>query len=292
MRVIIISLAVSMTIACSPLRLLNLAVPRFGYALTRDLAYGERPRQRLDVYAPVGQHAPLPTVVFFYGGRWSDGDKADYRFVGQALAAKDLVAVVADYRLYPRVRFPAFLEDGAMAVRWVRDHIQIYGGDPDNIFLMGHSAGAHIAAMLALDGRYLAAEGLSPTTLRGIIGLSGPYDFLPFTSADVREIFAPAQDARQTQPIYFVDGDEAPLLLLAGGKDTKVRPANSINLAARVKAAGGQAKLIEYPDRGHAGTLVALAAPLRRLDPVLDDSADFVQQLSASDRSDVSLMPR
>ncbi len=292
MRVIIISFFVSLTIACSPLQLLNLAVPRSGYALTRNLAYGERPRQRLDIYAPVKQSALSPVVVFFYGGRWSGGEKADYRFVGQALAARNMIAVIADYRLYPRVRFPAFLEDGAMAVRWVRDHIQIYGADPDNIFLMGHSAGAHIAAMLALDERYLAAEGLSPTALRGMIGLSGPYDFLPFTSADVREIFAPAEDARQTQPIYFVDGDEAPLLLLTGGEDTTVKPANSINLAARVKAAGGQARLIEYPDRGHAGMLLALAAPLRKLDPVLDDSADFVQQLSASDRSDVSLMPR
>jgi len=291
-RVIIISLAVSMTIACSPLQLLNLAVPRSGYTLTRDLAYGERPRQRLDVYAPIRHRALLPTVVFFYGGRWSGGDKADYRFVGQALAAKDMIAVIADYRLYPQVRFPAFLEDGAMAVRWVRDHLQIYGGDPDKIFLMGHSAGAHIAAMLALDERYLVAEGLSRTTLRGMVGLSGPYDFLPFTSEDLREIFAPAADARQTQPIHFVDGNEAPLLLLAGGKDTTVKPANSINLAARVKAAGGQAKLIEYPGRGHAGMLVALAAPLRKLDPVLDDSTDFVQQLSASDRSDVSRTPR
>src|SRR3712207_3414863 len=123
----------------------------------------------------------LKVVVFFYGGRWESGDRGDYLFAAQGLVSQGFVAVVPDYRLHPEVGFAGFMADGAAAVRWVRDNIAGFGGDPAQIFLMGHSAGAHIAALLALDERWLADQGLPRGTVRGAIGLAGPYDFLPLS---------------------------------------------------------------------------------------------------------------
>ena len=160
---------------CSKFDLLNAAVPRGGYALDRDVAYGPLPRQRLDVYRPRERVKPAGVVVFFYGGDWQNGSKADYRFVGQALASRGFVAVLPDYRLYPQVTFPAFVEDGALAVRWAHDHL----GDAGPLHLMGHSAGAHVAALLALDDHYLKNVGLDRGAVRAAALLSGPYNFVP-----------------------------------------------------------------------------------------------------------------
>lgn len=273
----LLAIAAAPLVACSPLKILNVVVPAAGYEFTRDIAYRQRPRQRLDVYTP-SRDLPAPVVVFFYGGRWSDGAKAEYRFVGQALASRGLVAVIADYRVYPQVRFPAFVEDGAKAVRWTHRHVARYGGRPECMFLMGHSAGAHIAALLTLRESYLRSQDVPLTAVRGMIGLAGPYDFLPLTASDLKDIFAPAGDLRRTQPIRFVGGDEPPLLLMTGADDTKVKPANSINLARRVREVGGRARLVQYPGRGHAGILLALAAPLRWLAPVLRDASGFISR--------------
>src|SRR5687767_4233845 len=145
---------------CSRFDLLNAMVPTGGYVRTRDVAYGTLPRQKLDVYRPRGATSLSPLVVFFYGGDWQTGSKRDYRFVTQALASRGFVAVMPDYRLYPEAVFPAFVEDGALAVRWARNHAALIGGDGRRIHLMGHSAGAHIAALLTLDEHYLRDVGL------------------------------------------------------------------------------------------------------------------------------------
>ena len=170
--------------ACSGVDLLNATVATDTYRRTQDLAYGPDARQRLDVYQPAAITQRAPMVVFFYGGSWSSGERADYRFVGEALASSGIVAVVADYRLSPAFRYPVFVQDSAQALRWAFEHAADYGADPARIFVMGHSAGAYNAAMLALDARWLAAVGLAPKRLAGWIGLAGPYDFLPIV--DVR----------------------------------------------------------------------------------------------------------
>ena len=284
---ILLRLAASLALAlpavgCAPARLVNALVPDDGYRLIQDRAYGAGPRQRLDVYVPDDLTAPAPVVVFFYGGRWEFGVKEDYRFVGQALASQGLIAVIADYRLYPEVRFPTFIEDGAAAVRWVQAQISGLGGDPARIFVMGHSAGAHIAAMLALDAQYLNAVGTTPRALAGLIGLAGPYDFLPLTDPTLQRIFA-AEDMAETQPITFAGDGGPPALLLHGEQDRTVRPANSTHLAAQLRAAGTPVELGLYPDLGHIGIVGALAAPLRWQAPVLDDVARFVRE-RADDR--------
>ncbi|HSA79637.1 MAG TPA: alpha/beta hydrolase [Geminicoccaceae bacterium] len=268
-------LAALPTAGCGP-KLLDALVPDGGYRIEGDIAYGDLPRQRLDVYVPDELAGPAPIVVFFYGGAWESGSKGEFRFVGQALAARGLVTVIPDYRVYPEVRFPTFVADGAAAVAWVRRHIGRLGGEPRQIHLMGHSAGAHIAALLALDQRYLAAAGVEPGTLASFVGLAGPYDFLPLTSATLKRIFE-ADDMAETQPITFADGSSPRALLLHGENDGTVLPANSERLAAALAAAGNRVELELYPNLDHVALVAALAAPLRWLAPVLDDVTAFLR---------------
>ena len=266
--------------ACSPLGVLNgVAVPSNGYRLLANQPYGPHLRHRLDAYVPTAAPAAesLPVVVFFYGGAWERGERADYRFAGQALASQGFIAVVPDYRLYPEVAFPDFVQDGALALKWVRENIAGQGGDPTRIGVIGHSAGAYNAVMLALGPGYLAAAGLPPDTIGAAVGLAGPYDFLPLSSPTLQRIFAPAGDLRLSQPITFARGDAPPLLLLHGLEDGTVWPRNSERLAARIAERGGRAELKLYPDIGHVGIVLALAPPFRDRAPVLADTAAFLR---------------
>ncbi len=263
------------TAACSPAQILNATISRGNLHVTHDVAYGTDPRQKLDVYRPDGD-ARLPVIVFFYGGSWNAGSKATYPFVAATLARRGYVVVVPDYRLYPQVRFPAFLQDCARAAAWTQAHLREIGGDPDQVFLMGHSAGAYNAIMLALDAHYLAEAGTSRSRLAGAIGLAGPYDFLPITGPEVRAVFAPVDDGPASQPVTYVDGHAPPLLLLAGTADETVRPRNTEALAARVRAAGGQVEEKLYPGVGHIGLVIAIAPVFQGKAPVLADVDAFV----------------
>lgn len=263
---------------CSPLGLLNWvsSEPAFDRV---EIAYGVHPRQRLDLYRPKDLIGTPPVVVFFYGGGWEGGQKSDYRFAALALVEQGFVVAVPDYRVYPEARFPAFLEDSAKAVAWVRANARIGGGDPDRLFLAGHSAGAYNAAMLALDPEYLGAEGVSPAAISGVVGLAGPYDFLPLTSKTLESIFA-APDAGRTQPITFARKDAPPMLLATGDVDTTVYPRNTRNLGRRLSELGAPVETIEYPGTGHAGIVVALAPLFRGNPPVLADVVRFLKSRS------------
>ena len=246
--------------------------------ITRDVRFAEGRRGLLDVYAP--KHAiDAPLVVFFYGGGWEDGTKADYRFAAMALAKRGIVTVVPDYRLYPDVRFPDFIQDGAKAVRWARRNATEFGADPGLIFLVGHSAGAYIAAMLALDKTRLDPASLS--ALAGVVGLAGPYDFLPLKSDVLKRIFAPAGgDLRTSQPIAYARGDAAPMLLVTGLKDDTVRPENSRKLATRIRALGGRAETRFYKRVDHTLVMGAFSPLLRPLAPSLRDTLAFIYKRS------------
>jgi acetyl esterase/lipase len=265
---------------CSPLVALNdWLVPAQGHVRHADIAYGAGPRQALDVYRPwplAPEAEPAPVVVFFYGGSWKGGERAYYRFVGEALTSRGIVAVIPDYRVYPDARFPAFIDDGAAAVRWVEDNIGRYGGDARAIVLMGHSAGAHIAAMLIADDRYLDRAGARASAIRGFVGLAGPYAFDPLAYGSIRPIFEDADDP--TMPIGLIDGGEPPMLLLHGAGDRTVKPENSRALAERSRLAGGAAEIVEYDDLGHIGILLALAHPFRGEAGMLDRIAAFVER--------------
>jgi acetyl esterase/lipase len=261
-------IAASLLTGCSPANLLGWVQPAAPGGETRHIAYAPGPRHALDIYLPAASGEPPPVVVFFYGGGWKSGDRASYRFVGRSLAACGAITVIPDYRVWPDTGFPGFLQDAAAAVVVAREEAVRRGGDPSRLFLMGHSAGAYIAAMLALDPEWLGGMPLS-----GVVGLAGPYDFLPLNDPVLEQIFAPV--GPRTQPITFAANARAPLLLLAGAEDTTVRPANSTRLAERVRETGGQANTIIYPGIGHVGLLGAFAAPLRFLAPARDDVCRF-----------------
>lgn len=245
----------------------------------RDVAYGPHPRQRMDIYVPSdGGSAPKPVVFFIYGGSWSNGAKETYSFVGDALAARGFVTVIADYRLVPEVRFPVFIEDGALALRFVRDNIARFGGAPRNLHLMGHSAGAYNAMMLTLDRGYLAAIGMHTGEIRSTVGLSGPYDFLPFDIDVTKEAFGNARNPAQTQPINFARRDVPPVFLATGSSDTTVLPRNSERLALALRRAGARSVSLKiYQGLGHASTATALARILQWQAPILDDVVAFLR---------------
>lgn len=268
--------------ACSPLKSFDALVPKDrGVAIVaRGAAYGPEGRQSLDVYAPGAKAgAPLPIIVFIYGGSWQSGSKDGYGFAARALASKGFVVAVPDYRLVPAVRFPRFLEDCALAVKWMRANAARYGGDPNRIVLIGHSAGAYNAAMLALDPRYLGADR---SAVRGLVGLAGPYDFLPLDLPVTQAAFGGVEDSAATQPINFASAGDPPALLLHGAADTTVRPRNSQALAGKLQAAGVRASVKLYPDLGHIGIVTALATPFRGRAPVLDDTARFAHEVTAT----------
>ncbi len=261
----------------------NLPAVVGAYRRRTDIAYGPDPRHRLDVYLPErpvsaseGAGAPAPLFVFWHGGRWSTGDKSQYRFVGAALAELGYVTVIPNYRLYPQVKMPGFMTDAARAASWAADQAGAFGADAGRLYLMGHSAGAHIAALLALDRRYFGSLRRAPPSIAGVVGLSGPYDFLPLREDDVRDMFGPAELYPESQPINFVTGAAPPMLLIHGAKDTLVSPLNAPSLAAALSARGVPATLKMYPELMHADTVAALSLPARRRAGTLADIAAFV----------------
>lgn len=264
--------------ACSGADLLNATVSTDSYRRTEGLAYGTDPRQLLDVYQPAAGASRAPLVVFFYGGSWSSGERGDYRFVGEALASRGIVAVVADYRLSPAARYPAFVQDSAHAVRWAVDHAAQFGADEQRIFVMGHSAGAYNAAMIALDARWLAAVGLAPSRLAGWIGLAGPYDFLPIGDAQTRVAFNWPQTPADSQPIVHASLASPPALLLAPTHDSVVNPQRStVAMAARLRASGARVESELFDGVSHVTLLASMAQVLRSRAPVLARVAGFVQ---------------
>jgi len=271
--------ALVLLVACAPGATLNALTARHTHTLQAGVAYGDDPRQRLDIYRPVTA-APAggwPVVVFFYGGSWNRGERAEYRFVGEALASRGVLTLVADYRLYPQVRFPDFLVDCAQALAFGLREAPRLGGNPKRVFVMGHSAGAYNAAMMALDPRWLAATGHSPHELAGWVGLAGPYDFLPIKNPEVKPVFFHPDYPTGTQPIGYARRDAPPALLAAAASDDLVNPQrNTVGLAGKLKDAGVPVTLKLYEPVNHMTIAGALAWPLRWMAPVLDDVARFV----------------
>ncbi len=260
-------------------RLLNATVSTSDLIVLHDQPYGSLPRQTADVYRPAHPDGMRPVVVFLYGGSWKTGDKAMYVFAAAALAHHGMMVVVPDYRLYPQVRYPDFLRDNAQAVVWAARHATEWNGDPGRLVLMGHSAGAYDAAMLATDPEWLAEAGGSRDQLAGFVGLAGPYDFLPITDPDIIPIFP--HDDPATMPVNHVTAGVPPMLLMAGTSDQTVRPRNTISLAEHVRDAGGDVQVKLYPDTGHIGLVLDLTAPFSRRAPVLADTVTWIGTLIA-----------
>jgi len=268
--------------ACSPLKVLDRLVPADTYDFQGDIAYAAEPRQRLDVYQPLPGTAPVPgkrpLVVFFYGGAWTHGDRASYRFLGEALAARGAVVVVPDYGLSPQHTYPVFVRDSARAVKWALDNAARLGADPKRIYVMGHSSGGYNAAMVALDARWLKEVGANPDQLAGWIGLAGPYDFLPIGDPDVQVAFHWPGTPRDSQPIAHVSANSPRTLLLAAAKDNLVYPdRNTGRMAEALRAAGVPVTVHMYDNLSHVTLMGAFASPIQWLGgPVLPPVVDFL----------------
>ena len=268
---------VAMLASCSPFTLMNSLTTGAASQISPNLAYGTGDRARLDVYRPLAANGKAPVVLFFYGGIWSSGERADYAFVGNALASRGIVAVIADYRLYPEVHYPDFLVDSAQAAAWTVREVAKYGGDPKRIFVMGHSAGAYNAAMLALDKKWMGQQGLSASMFRGWIGLAGPYDFLPIDDPQARLVFDFPATPPSSQPINFVSAASPPALLIAAQTDHLVNPMrNTGGMARRLRENGIAVSEIYFGRVSHTTLVGSLSAPLRMLAPTLDSIEQFV----------------
>jgi acetyl esterase/lipase len=235
--------------------------------------------QALDIWAPNAMPAgrKLPVVIFWYGGGWAKGDRTSYAFAGRALAKAGFLVVIPDYRKVPQVHFPAFLDDGAEAVAWVQQNIEQYQGDSERLAFMGHSAGAYQAVMLALDAKRLTAAGVDPASVKAAVGLSGPYDFHPFTSDRAIAAFSQWPRPEETQPITFARADAPPLLLVTSDGDETVRPKNANNLAAKLRGLGAPVEVKNYGSLDHEEVVMAISVPFRSKGPVLADSAAFLK---------------
>lgn len=278
-RLGILSALGALLAGCSPVSALNALVARDTYRERRDIAYGSDPRQQLDVYLPLATPTGngVPMVVFFYGGNWTGGERANYRFVGEALASQGAIVVVADYRVYPQVRYPAFVRDSALAVKWAFEHARELGADPSHIYLAGHSAGGYNAAMLALDARWLREVGLQPMQLAGWIGIAGPYDFLPITGPDTQKVFDWPDTPRDSQPIVHANHRAPRALLLSAQKDNTVSPERSTaQLGRLLKESGNDVTVRFFEGVSHVTVMAAVARPLNRLAPVLDEMLGFI----------------
>lgn len=264
---------------CSPLGALNALGPRDRGAgrVARDVPYGSHARQSFDLYAP-NEGADLPVVVFFYGGGWDSGSKDVYGWAAQALAAQGFLVALPDYRLSPDVHFPAFIEDAAVATAAAADVAAEHGGDPLRLAVSGHSAGAHLAMMITLDRRYMAAVE-RPDLIRAAAGLAGPYDFLPFDVAASRNAFGRAPDPTLTQPVTFARGDAPPVWLGHGTADDTVHAEDSEVLNARLSELGAPSTLRLYEGLNHADLIATFSPLFRRKAPVLDDMTAFLTRV-------------
>ncbi|MEQ1846641.1 MAG: alpha/beta hydrolase [Nitrospira sp.] len=254
----------------------NLPTHLVEMAVEHDRAYGSELLQKLDVYIPANtMEKQLDVLVFFYGGRWTYGAKEDYRFVAATFVKEGFIVVIPDYRKYPQVRFPVFVEDGARALAWVSDHIVEWHGNPARIHVVGHSAGAHIGALLAADPHYLADVGKDRSlTVHDFAGLAGPYAFTP-DEPDLEDIFGPPQNYPNMQVTTFIDGTQPPMLLLYGNKDTAVKLANLERLEQRIKQRGGCVRSRIYPNADHTDLIEALSWWNRQRVPVVEDITTF-----------------
>jgi acetyl esterase/lipase len=239
-----------------------------------DLAYGTDPAQRLDVYGPPPGAALRPVVVFVHGGRWQSGDKSEYRFIARTLNDAGAVAVLPNYRLYPAVRMHAAVHDVGLAVAYVQAHAREWGGDPARVVVMGHSAGAQLTALAALDTRWFSGTGATP--VQGLIGLAGPYDFLPLTDDDLRDYFGPPNEYPASQPINFVTTRAPPAFLVQGTDDDSVKPHNTKNLSRALKVAGVPVETHLVAGEGHFSILKRFVAPWRGSDAVIAALRRFV----------------
>jgi acetyl esterase/lipase len=266
----------------SPLALLDAIVPKDPGTrrIARDIAFGPHPRHRLDLYAPTTRSDALPLLLFFYGGGWDSGRRQEYSFAGRAFAALGFLTAIADYRVWPQVQFPAFVEDAGLAANWLIANAASYGGDSNCIVLTGQSAGAYNAVTLALQPARFGAADLAGR-IKGVVGLAGPYDFYPFDVKQSIRAFGGIAEPELSQPINLVTPTAPPMFLGHGDRDTTVGPYHTVRFARKLRENGIRVVEKQYPPLAHAGVVLALMRPWRNRTALYRDVADFVQSVSS-----------
>ena len=252
------------------------------YTRAANVAYGAHAQNKMDIYSPIEasvSNKGKPVIVFFYGGCWGECNhlkRSNYLFVAQSFASRGFVTVIAGFRQYPEVKFEGIMSDASNVMRWTSQNILKYGGDPKRIIVMGHSSGAHIAAMLALNPSYLE-DGVRKN-IHGFVGLAGPYDFLPLDKPYLRQLFSAKENYAGSQPINFVSPKSPPLLILQGMRYNRVDQKNALNLSKKAKSMNVEQQLILYPGQDHVGILAALSRALQGQYTVLNDILKFIRQ--------------
>lgn len=225
-------------------------VPYYDTTTIQSDAYIKE-RALLDVYCPESQNK-LPTVVWFHGGGLSGGEK----YIPQALKNKAVCVVAANYRLYPKVKSPVYIEDAAAAVAWVFNNIEQYGGDPKSIFVSGHSAGGYLASMIGLDKSWLATFNVNADDIAGLIPFSG-HAITHFTVRKERGIAGEQPIIDNLAPLFHVRTDAPPLLLITGDRNKELlgRYEENAYLMRMMKVVGHQqTTLLELDGYGHGMT--------------------------------------
>lgn len=263
-------------------RLYGYAVSESGATIEFDVAYGRHTRQRLDIYRPQMGKPTGPIAIFFYGGGWKSGDRGIYRFIGTALASRGITTIIPDYRLFPEVKFPDFVDDAARAYHWVWRNFSENGLNPRPIILIGHSAGAYMAAMISLNPAYLKQTGSDAPRPAGFIGLAGPYAFDPTTWPTTKDIFSNVADPKSAKPVTFASSQSPPSLLFHGLDDEVVRIWNTRSLAKALNESGAETKKIELSGFGHIDPVITLSRPFRWRAPLLSEILSFVNRLKTS----------
>ena len=272
----IVVLLLTLGIGCSAPQKKSIQPVTVSPTVYRDIPYEANERQKLDLYIPTSPLPNQPIVVFFYGGGWRTGDKKDYAFFGKTLSEHGILTAIANYRLYPDTTFPGFIDDGADAVAWVSKHAEAYGGNPRRIFLMGHSTGAYIAAMLAFDPDFLQRDGVSSSSIAGVIGLAGIYDFSTASNRESVQIFRGGTLEKSADPLDYVSDKAPPALLLVGGNDVITSPDYDQAFAKGIKTRGGKVQAIVYPAVGHVGIMLPFSSITHNNTIVVDNVLSFV----------------
>lgn len=269
------------------LNLANSLTPGDGAArlVVRGQVFAPEHRLALNIWRPTPTGAEAdskrPVILFVYGGSWRSGARDDYDFAGRAFAAQGFVTVVSDYRLFPAGKFPGFVEDVAAATAWTHDNIARFGGDPERIVLVGHSAGGYNITMVALDPQWLGRHGKPLAIIKGFVPIAAPIDFYPYDSDSTRDAFGSYHRPQATQPLNFVRDGAPPALILTGLRDTTVKPRNSRLLAEALTAKGNRAALTSYAAMDHYDIIMALSKPFRSKGPVLSEISGFAREVSA-----------
>ena len=238
----------------------NAGAQTYAVRVVRDVVYLQGAayaddKDKLDIYMPEGRRN-APVIVSYYGNQLMGGDKSEDAYVGRRFAAAGFVTVVVNYRLSPAVSHPAHVQDAAASFAWVKRHIADYGGNADQVFLIGYSAGAYLAALLSTDPRYLAAHNLSPRDIRGTVPVSAFYWVERRGVAPDRDKSVWGNDRNvwvDASPAHHRLADAPPMLILYAERDEDWRREQNVEIAAAMKEAGHKnIEIVMIPNRNHA----------------------------------------